>query len=854
MVRIEGKRAGFSHKGRQVSFVRGGGKSHNNHSNHNNNNAAKNFKGFSAFQESLGGQDKSQKQRPKGKPNKQKPNKTSSSGETQAQVIGLEADLDHILYADSVAKHIDPPFAELEDDFSRLKTQSIQLATLVLYLQNRLESEQPKHKRAKPPQTIAVAKPLPPPFVHTDKIKTTMVKAPSAKSAQTPAGGPLSILYSATPKPWTPKRVPTKTPKFPNTPGTAGWAGSPMSVDMSSPFTTQLTPTLDRLLDELHDAVLNKDGERIALDLQIEPPLAQAYSDLAKELQRHYPWGKDQHLRTLCEKVLPQGSDGGRNIWEPFAGHLLQYLQFIRDYAPHNLLKNTNDIKRLLKWVRHRPVPTVAFADLSLSTSCICLGDAAFGIVILPTVLYLSKVLARLALGLDKRPELVAQLLRDHYTGDKEGVKERVSFVEDAANTIREAFIKCLSDKSGSGGFGRNAAPEGKRTGIYKTGNFCLKLLFQCRKLSSATTMFVSIDAQSPLLSHYPASQRVTYLYYLGRYHWANNHFFRAQLALQAAYDQCHAQALRHRQLILIYLIASNICVGRFPSSKLLLRREAASLAQHFLPLCRLIASGDLYGFKEHLSLDNPHGQWFLQKRLLLQLRNRCEVLVWRSLARRVFIEVGFPGGEDNKTPFLRLHLLQAAAKWLSSRNLVAGLQITAANSQPRYSPFRGNAYGQSATDQENRVPESVDAEFAGMDEASTENGFDIDSGAYTGSVEHQGEPRRTNGIDVKLSEHESRPTMGEIESIMASLIQQDLIVGFLTHTNPRFAIPGAKTRGALAVGFPVIWHVIQARKRGDQIPGWVKEDDTPSRFGGLGGGGRVVNLSGARPVGAVAG
>jgi nuclear mRNA export protein PCID2/THP1 len=836
--------------------MRGKNPIHNNHSNrdNNNNNAAKNFKGFSAFQESLGGQDKPQNQRGKGKVKKQNSNKTSSSSETQGQVVGLEADLDHILYADSVAKHIDPPFAELEDDFSRLKTQSIQLATLVLYLQNRLESEQPKHKRANPPETIAIAKPASQPSVNTGKIKTTTVKAPLAKTNRTPAGDPLSILYSATPTPWTPKRAPAKTPRFPNTPGTAGLAGSPMSVDMSSPLTTQLTPTLDRLLDELQDAVQSRDGERIAVDLQIEPPLAQAYRDLAQELQRHYPWGKDQHLRTLCEKVLPRGSDGIRKAWESFAGHLLQYLQFIRDYGPHNLLKNNNDIKKLLKWVRRIPIPTVAFADLFTSTSSICLGDAAYGIVILPTVLYLSKVLARLALGLDKRPDLVAQLLREHDTGGKEGVKERVTFVEDAANTIREAFIKCLSDKSGSGGFGRNAAPEGKRTGIYKTGNFCLKLLFQCRKLSSATTMFVSIDAQSPLLSHYPASQRVTYLYYLGRYHLANNHFFRAQLALQAAYDQCHSQALRHRQLTLIYLTASNICLGRFPSSKLLLRREAASLAQHFLPLCRLIASGNLYGFKEHLSLDNPHGQWFLQKRLLLQLRNRCEILVWRSLARRVFIEVGFPGGEDNKTPFLRLHLLQAAAKWLRSMDSVAGLQITSANPQPRYSPFRSNALAKSATGQENRVPESVDAEFAGIDDASAEIGFNIHSGVYTGSVAKKGEAGRSNGTDGKRSEHESHPTIGEIESIMASLIQQDLIVGFLTHTNPRFAIPGAKTRGALAVGFPVIWHVIQARKEGDQVPGWVKEDESHSRSGGFGGGGRVVNLSGARPVGAVAG
>ena len=464
-------------------------------------------------------------------------------------------------------------------------------------------------------------------------------------------------------------------------------------------------------------------------------------------------------------------------------------------------------------------------------------------------------MLAKFALGLDKRPDLVAHLLKERYAGDNEGIRERVTFVEDAANTIREAFIKCLSDKSGSGGFGRNAAPEGRRTAIYQIGNLCLKLLFQCRKMSSATTMFVSIDAQSPPLSHYPASQRVTYLYYLGRYLFANNHFFRAQLPLQAAYDQCHAQALRHRQLILVYLIATNICLGRFPSSKLLLRREAAALAGHFLPLCRLIASGDLLGFNEYLSLENPHGQWFLQKRLLLQLRNRCELLVWRCLARRVFIEVGFPGGEDNKTPFLRLYLLQAAAQWLYKRESRSALLEAAAESSSRFSPLGDAAHVHPDIEAKNRGPESIDIEFAGVEDAISETGFDIGSGAYAGLTEHQIEQSRSNGINTTHFKQEIHPTMEEVESIMASLIQQDLIVGFLTHNNPRFAIPGAKIRGALAVGFPSTWEVIKARKQGTQVPGWVKEYDPSNTsaggsFGGFGGGGRVVNLSGARPVG----
>jgi nuclear mRNA export protein PCID2/THP1 len=848
MARFQGRRQGLK-RGRagKVSFTHGTSRNHNNKNN---------FKELGSLQEPIRG--KPHQDRSKVKQNNHQTHKSFAPTDGHKQRHSLEDDLDSILHADTLAKHIDPPFAELEDDFSRLKTQSIQLATLVLHLQNTLESGQNRHRKTPPPQTIAIGRSLPPDFLNSNAIKTTTIKAPSIATTHRFTNETLSIIHSSIPKLWSPKPTATKTPKSaksPKIPGTAGWVGSPMSVHMASPFTTQLTPTLDRLLDEVHEAIQNRDGDRIAADLQLEPPLAQAYSDLQKELKTHYPWGKDKHLRTLCEGVLPKGPDD-RKTWESFAGHLLQYLQFIRDYAPNNLLKYNNDLKRLLMWVRHTPIPTVISADACFSTSCICLSDTAFGVVILPSVLGLSRVLARLAVGLDKRPELVVQLLRDQSIGDNEAIKTKVTFVEDAANTIREAFIKCLSDKSGPGGFGRNAAPEGKRTGIYLTGNLCLKLLFQCRKLSTATTMFVSIDAQSPLLSHYPAPQRVTYLYYLGRYLFANNHFFRAQLALQAAYDQCHAQALRHRRLILMYLIAANICLGRFPSSKLLLRREAADLAKYFLPLCRLIASGDLSGFIQYLSLENPHGKWFLSKRLLLQLRNRCEPLVWRSLARRAFIEVGFPGGEDNKTPFLRLPLLQAAAQWLEKRRPRPSLQETAANSQKLHSRFHDHAQVQSESDSRNRVRANIDPEFAGMEDAIAETGFDPEAGTYITSSEHLREQSRSNGVSIKHSKNETRPTLEEVESIMASLIQQDLIVGFLTHNNPRFAIPGAKTRGALAVGFPPVWDVIKARKRSSEVPGWVKDDERPNvpgggLFGGFGGGGRVVNLSGARPVGA---
>lgn len=99
------------------------------------------------------------------------------------------------------------------------------------------------------------------------------------------------------------------------------------------------------------------------------------------------------------------------------------------------------------------------------------------GVILLPTALYLCKVLAKLAIGLDQRPELIAHLLREGAEADADGATEKVTLVEKSANVVREAFIKCLTDRTGTPGV--HGKPEGRRIGIYLMANLCLKLLFK---------------------------------------------------------------------------------------------------------------------------------------------------------------------------------------------------------------------------------------------------------------------------------------------------------------------------------------------------------------------------------------
>lgn len=408
--------------------------------------------------------------------------------------------------------------------------------------------------------------------------------------------------------------------------------------------------------------------------------------------------------------------------------------------------------------------------------------------------------------------------------------------------------------------------------------------------------MFASINAQSPPLSYFPASQRVTYLYYLGRYLYSNNLFYPAQRALQTSYNQCHRQALSQRRLILTYLIPCNIILGRFPSQELLQRPEAQGLTEKFIPLCRIISSGDIITFRRFMAVGSPTSEWFSRKEILLQLRNRCEILVWRSLARKVFIHAGFHGDPSvprGPPPYMYLHKLEAAVWWLQTRD--SGTPLVNASRDPRLAS-RNKRFQISQL-----LGLTTAADFSGLqgpvihrpnDGARDDDDYMSPDMYFDphGELRDRNEPSlRPDGTDLPGSTgpldllHEpptslgslkywrkqkapradqASPLLKELESILASLLTQGLMGGYLTHNNPRFAIPGARVKGALPTGFPNVWQTIYAREsEDDQVPGWVQPHPEPESSAsgpaaaagarkGAAMGGRVVNLSGAKPVG----
>ncbi|MCJ1249300.1 hypothetical protein MMC30_006523 [Trapelia coarctata] len=618
--------------------------------------------------------------------------------------------------------------------------------------------------------------------------------------------------------------------------------------------------TIDAFLTELNQILRAKNGAKLQDYLVIEPPFSSVYSAMVAELRQNFPSENQDALEVKCKQLLPEDDESGAGgSWTAFISFLVQYFAFIRDVNVDHLMETHDMLKALL------------------NQCVLALSDASMGIVVLPTVISLSRTLVRLAIGLDKRPELREDLRVRASRGVGEEV-ERVTLVESSANVIREAFKKCLGERDGNPrGLDANGKPAGRRVGIYILSNLCMKIFFHTQKIRNCEQIFSNINDKSPPLSTFPASQRVTHLYYLGRYHFYNKHFYRAMLSLQAAYDQCHKQAIKQRHLILRFLISSNLILGRFPSQTLLQRPEAAGLGDEFLPICWTIKRGDLKTFRELMDYNHKNASWFLQRRVFLQIRNTCDIAVWRSLARRTFLVAGSqPSAASGRPPTLNLQDLLTLGRFLGNKDS----KISPAANEARWIHHCMDINSQADQREGEEASQEYDQEHVYNTRDSQENGYDAQNGEANGngtqndqeygndveeSVEN-GDDEQYDSDELwrdktyeeegweRLEELEQEPgtiaprllSIQEVESTMASLIHQDLAHGYLSHKFLRFVITGAKGRSPAPVGFPPIWHVVAARCKDEVVPGWVGDEDRKAL-----GRPTVVNLKGARPAGA---
>jgi hypothetical protein len=239
-------------------------------------------------------------------------------------------------------------------------------------------------------------------------------------------------------------------------------------------------------------------------------------------------------------------------------------------------------------------------------------------------------------------------------------------------------------------------------------------------------------------------------------------------------------------------------------------RPEAVDLMAKFLPISNAIRKGNMIAFKQALGPEGGHEKWFFKHGILLPMLTRCETLVWRSFARRVFLLTYQPSSDPNsrKAPILDLVDLLGAARYC--QKLLEGWTR----------PVAANAFVQAGRTHTNSI-------FLNTPDLVPPPEGPKKLGPHSGMIYGNRMPR-----------------MIDIEAIVAGLVQQKLLHGFVSHGQKRFAIIGAKQNGGpFNAGFPQVWEVLHARiiaEGRDQEPsGWVQKIKEKSALGG------VVNLTG---------
>ncbi|KAF7673135.1 hypothetical protein GT037_009086 [Alternaria burnsii] len=551
-----------------------------------------------------------------------------------------------------------------------------------------------------------------------------------------------------------------------------------------------------RLCTAVNVAIQTGDPYQLQSIVLLEPGEGNAFppdhQELIKSLQQNYPASNgdsEKRLEDLVRRVVTETAESedeeGRPVqsWGSLVTFLVGWMTFLRDVDAENLVL----VFELMTDLQPR-----ANSALQHPTK---------GILMLPTIMYYAKVFARVAIGLEKRPDLTMHLITTDV--DEDGQSE--SLPERAANIVRQAFIICLNDRNTVPGGIKDGKPDGKKVGIYKMANICLKTLFQADKLGSCETIFNNISNSSPPLHIYPAAERITYLYYLGRYQFSNTNFYGAQLVLELAYRGCHRQCPSQRRLIAVCLVAANIILGRFPNEHIYNDPACVGFREVFEPLTRAIRKGDLETFRRitNLDLSHPSAEFMIKYRIFYPIGNYCEVLVWWSLLRKTFILTGSIGEASKSAALLDLNAAVLIFRFLEARSLIKNAAMAAQDRGPGRRNF-GHIFQDHASTNKSTY---IDPDFVGM----------------------EGVQPYTHEFDLL-----------EMECICGSLITQGYLNAYIAQAKQKLAIQGVKT-GNLSAGFINPWEVNKDRNK-DEVLGWKKEAG--------GDGGQVVRLSFAAPAG----
>ncbi|KAK9456729.1 hypothetical protein V1511DRAFT_495133 [Dipodascopsis uninucleata] len=332
----------------------------------------------------------------------------------------------------------------------------------------------------------------------------------------------------------------------------------------------------------LREKIASSSG--LAEVLNIESALLNA-ADLKKELINH---------DDINAEVEHQNYFSGD--WPAFNDVIASYLTVVRDVQPEDLSTSYAQVEKY-------------FSDLQIAFT------NRNGAVLVQVVVRTASAITSLAISLDNY---------DAASGN---------FLMLRTNALGKILLKMFNSIRADRFSEDTSLDVNKKDCILHIATLLCRCYFKIEQIPACANVFSNIHTANISFSRYPRSQRVLYRYYLGRFYFYRQELMRARQHLLWAFNNCHSGSKRNQDLILTYLIPTNLLLGVCPKSDLYSIVGRSQLAEVFVPLEKAIEVGNFYSYHEHLI---RHFEWLTSKRMFLLLRSKADIIIYRNLFNHI--------------------------------------------------------------------------------------------------------------------------------------------------------------------------------------------------------------------------
>jgi hypothetical protein len=196
-----------------------------------------------------------------------------------------------------------------------------------------------------------------------------------------------------------------------------------------------------------------------------------------------------------------------------------------------------------------------------------------------------------------------------------------------ASGILMPIFRECAQDRSTSN------ATQGVAT--LRLANTLLRIYFRRNNLAVCKSLFEGINTKmkgdEKFFSLFPIDQRVTYLYYVGKYSIFDSKLKKAYDSLSTAFYRCSKSYPNNRRCLLLQLIPLNFFLhGRKPTLKVL---EEYNLVPFFHRLLCAARSGNVAVFSDEMT---KYAAWYIKNGIYL-LVEKIRWIAYRNFIKKIY-------------------------------------------------------------------------------------------------------------------------------------------------------------------------------------------------------------------------